>query len=75
MLTLLDDLIGIIHALLCRCFCCRVVEGYGMTETSCLISAMDEGDNLVGHVGSPNPACGKFHFFYSQLILLYFHGD
>lgn len=20
---------------------------------------MDEGDNLSGHVGSPNPACGK----------------
>ncbi|KAJ8768327.1 hypothetical protein K2173_021480 [Erythroxylum novogranatense] len=39
------------------CFGCRVVEGYGMTETSCVISAMDEGDNLIGHVGSPNPAC------------------
>lgn len=34
-------------------------EGYGMTETSCVISAMDDGDNLSGHVGSPNPACGK----------------
>ena len=21
---------------------------------------MDEGDNLNGHVGSPNPACGGF---------------
>ena len=30
-----------------------------MTETSCVISGMDEGDNLTGHVGSPNPACGK----------------
>uniref|UniRef100_A0A2C9WB40 Long-chain-fatty-acid--CoA ligase n=1 Tax=Manihot esculenta TaxID=3983 RepID=A0A2C9WB40_MANES len=39
------------------CFSCRVVEGYGMTETSCLISSIDEGDNLIGHVGSPNPAC------------------
>ncbi|KAI4342756.1 hypothetical protein MLD38_027341 [Melastoma candidum] len=39
------------------CFGCRVVEGYGMTETSCVISAMDEGDNLLGHVGSPSPAC------------------
>lgn len=36
-------------------------EGYGMTETSCVISSMDEGDNLSGHVGSPNPACGKKH--------------
>uniref|UniRef100_A0A7N0V8F0 Long-chain-fatty-acid--CoA ligase n=1 Tax=Kalanchoe fedtschenkoi TaxID=63787 RepID=A0A7N0V8F0_KALFE len=39
------------------CFGCRVTEGYGMTETSCVISTMDEGDNLTGHVGSPNPAC------------------
>lgn len=30
-----------------------------MTETSCVISCMDDGDNLTGHVGSPNPACGK----------------
>ncbi|KAJ4833764.1 Long chain acyl-CoA synthetase 6, peroxisomal [Turnera subulata] len=39
------------------CFGGRVSEGYGMTETSCVITYMDEGDNLVGHVGSPNPAC------------------
>ncbi|KAE8679943.1 Long chain acyl-CoA synthetase 7, peroxisomal [Hibiscus syriacus] len=39
------------------CFGGRVVEGYGMTETSCVISSMDEGDNLSGHIGSPNPAC------------------
>ncbi|XP_044486934.1 long chain acyl-CoA synthetase 6, peroxisomal-like [Mangifera indica] len=39
------------------CFGGRVTEGYGMTETSCAISAMDEGDNLTGHVGSPSPAC------------------
>lgn len=42
-----------------RCFGCQVLEGYGMTETSCVISCMDEGDTLSGHVGSPNPACGK----------------
>lgn len=30
-----------------------------MTETSCVISSMDEDDNLSGHVGSPNPACGE----------------
>ncbi|VFQ69099.1 unnamed protein product [Cuscuta campestris] len=41
------------------CFGCRVAEGYGMTETSCVISSMDDGDTLIGHVGSPNPACGK----------------
>uniref|UniRef100_A0A5B7AF08 Long-chain-fatty-acid--CoA ligase n=1 Tax=Davidia involucrata TaxID=16924 RepID=A0A5B7AF08_DAVIN len=39
------------------CFGCPVIEGYGMTETSCVISIMDEADNLSGHVGSPNPAC------------------
>ncbi|KAK4802402.1 hypothetical protein SAY86_000605 [Trapa natans] len=39
------------------CFGCQVLEGYGMTETSCVISCTDEGDNLSGHVGSPNPAC------------------
>lgn len=39
------------------CFGCQVIEGYGMTETSCVITSMDEGDSLSGHVGSPNPAC------------------
>lgn len=39
------------------CFGGEVNEGYGMTETSCVISAMDSGDNLSGHVGSPSPAC------------------
>ncbi|KAK4378964.1 hypothetical protein RND71_000826 [Anisodus tanguticus] len=39
------------------CFGCLVMEGYGMTETSCVISSMDDSDNLTGHVGSPNPAC------------------
>ncbi|PON76407.1 2,3-dihydroxybenzoate-AMP ligase [Parasponia andersonii] len=39
------------------CFGCEVIEGYGMTETSCVISIMDEGDTLSGHVGSPSAAC------------------
>ncbi|XVF06090.1 hypothetical protein REPUB_Repub06bG0018300 [Reevesia pubescens] len=39
------------------CFGCLVLEGYGMTETSCIITLMDEGDNLTGHVGSPISAC------------------
>ncbi|XP_073147333.1 long chain acyl-CoA synthetase 6, peroxisomal-like isoform X1 [Henckelia pumila] len=39
------------------CFGCQVIEGYGMTETSCVISSMQEDDNLTDHVGSPNPAC------------------
>jgi len=39
------------------CFGGEIFEGYGMTETSCVISTMDIGDKLIGHVGSPNPAC------------------
>ncbi|KAL3516085.1 hypothetical protein ACH5RR_022987 [Cinchona calisaya] len=39
------------------CFGCRVMEGYGMTETSCVISSMDEVDKSIGHVGCPNPSC------------------
>uniref|UniRef100_A0A2K1YR65 Long-chain-fatty-acid--CoA ligase n=1 Tax=Populus trichocarpa TaxID=3694 RepID=A0A2K1YR65_POPTR len=39
------------------CFGGRIIEGYGMTETTSPISSMDEGDNLNGHVGSPSPAC------------------
>ncbi|RWR95381.1 AMP-dependent synthetase/ligase [Cinnamomum micranthum f. kanehirae] len=39
------------------CFSVNIIEGYGMTESSCIISAMDDGDKLSGHVGSPNPAC------------------
>ncbi|EPS73036.1 hypothetical protein M569_01718, partial [Genlisea aurea] len=39
------------------CFGCQVIEGYGMTETSCVITSIDSGDYLTGHVGSPNPAC------------------
>ncbi|XP_062177485.1 long chain acyl-CoA synthetase 6, peroxisomal-like [Alnus glutinosa] len=39
------------------CFGGHVTEGYGMTETSCVISGIDEGDYLSGHVGSPNPSC------------------
>ncbi|XP_057958856.1 long chain acyl-CoA synthetase 6, peroxisomal-like [Malania oleifera] len=39
------------------CFGCPVIEGYGMTETSCIISSMSQSDNLSGHVGAPNSAC------------------
>ncbi|KAK9691893.1 hypothetical protein RND81_09G226900 [Saponaria officinalis] len=39
------------------CFGCQVIEGYGMTESSCAITSMEPGDILSGHVGSPNPAC------------------
>ncbi|CAL5036206.1 unnamed protein product [Urochloa decumbens] len=39
------------------CFGGEVLEGYGMTETSCIISAMDVGDRSIGHVGSPIASC------------------
>ncbi|KAD0994762.1 hypothetical protein R6Q59_031986 [Mikania micrantha] len=39
------------------CFGCPVIEGYGMTETACVITIMDDSDNLSGHVGCPNPSC------------------
>ncbi|TVU50843.1 hypothetical protein EJB05_02234 [Eragrostis curvula] len=39
------------------CFGGEILEGYGMTETSCVISTMDIGDKSIGHVGSPNPSC------------------
>ncbi|EPS66319.1 hypothetical protein M569_08457, partial [Genlisea aurea] len=38
------------------CFGCDLVEGYGMTETSCVVTSTDIGDHSTGHVGSPNPA-------------------
>lgn len=39
------------------CFGCQVTEGYGMTESSCVITNCDKDDLTSGHVGSPNPAC------------------
>ncbi|KAJ7515816.1 hypothetical protein O6H91_22G028900 [Diphasiastrum complanatum] len=39
------------------CFGGNVSEGYGMTETACVITSCREGDPLSGHVGAPNPAC------------------
>ncbi|EFN52377.1 hypothetical protein CHLNCDRAFT_32504 [Chlorella variabilis] len=39
------------------CFGATVIEGYGMTESSCLISMTPPGDPRAGHVGPPSPAC------------------
>ncbi|KAL1806552.1 long chain acyl-CoA synthetase 6, peroxisomal isoform X2 [Daucus carota subsp. sativus] len=35
----------------------QVVEGYGMTETACAITALDKDDVSIGHVGAPSPSC------------------
>jgi long-chain acyl-CoA synthetase len=37
------------------CFGCHVLEGYGMTETSCTISITRTDDPTIGHVGAPLP--------------------
>ena len=35
------------------CFCCPVLEGYGLTETSGAASITDPKDPVAGHVGGP----------------------
>ena len=39
------------------CFGGVVFEGYGMTESACVISKTHEKDFTCGHVGSPVPCC------------------
>jgi long-subunit acyl-CoA synthetase (AMP-forming) len=50
-----------------RCFGGEILEGYGMAETSCVISTMDIGDRSIGHVGSPNPSCSKLLVFKDRI--------
>jgi len=35
------------------CFCCKVIQGYGLTETCAAATASDINDWKVGHVGPP----------------------
>lgn len=43
-----------------------------MTETACVISALDKDDISIGHVGAPSPSCGWLHFsFHVVLIFSY----
>uniref|UniRef100_A0A6B2KZY9 Long-chain-fatty-acid--CoA ligase n=1 Tax=Arcella intermedia TaxID=1963864 RepID=A0A6B2KZY9_9EUKA len=35
------------------CFCCKVVQGYGLTESTALTTVSDVDDINVGHVGAP----------------------
>ncbi|KAH7971731.1 hypothetical protein HPB52_002388 [Rhipicephalus sanguineus] len=39
------------------CLNCPVVEGYGLSETSCVTTAMDRRDTSTGRVGPPLPGC------------------
>ncbi|KAH7941340.1 hypothetical protein HPB49_012401 [Dermacentor silvarum] len=39
------------------CLNCAVVEGYGLSETSCVTTVMDRRDTSTGRVGSPLPGC------------------
>lgn len=39
------------------CFCCPLLEGYGLTETSGATSVTDAKDPLAGHVGGPLEIC------------------
>jgi long-chain acyl-CoA synthetase len=41
------------------CFCCPILEGYGLTETSGASSITVEEDPIAGHVGGPIK-CVKF---------------
>ena len=41
------------------CFCCPIIEGYGLTETSGGSSITWANDPVVGHVGGPLP-CVKW---------------
>ena len=35
------------------CFCCPIMEGYGLTESAAGSAVMDVHDTITGHVGGP----------------------
>lgn len=39
------------------CFCCPILEGYGLTETSAASTLSHEDDPVSGHVGGPIDCC------------------
>lgn len=39
------------------CFCCPVLEGYGLSETSGAATATKKIDPVIGHVGGPIISC------------------
>ena len=36
------------------CFCCPILEGYGLTESAAGSAVMDVNDTVTGHVGGPS---------------------
>jgi long-chain acyl-CoA synthetase len=37
------------------CFCCPILEAYGLTEVSAGASCTEPNDPIIGHVGGPLP--------------------
>ncbi len=52
------------------CFGATVLEGYGMTETSCVITETQPGDAAAGPAGSHIPCCLKAMRILQALTLL-----
>jgi len=46
-----------VHRFLQVCFCCPVIQGYGMTETTAVVSTVKPFDHRPAHVGPPIPNC------------------
>lgn len=40
-----------------------------MTETACVISALDKDDISIGHVGAPSPSCGGLFFWLYSICI------
>jgi long-chain acyl-CoA synthetase len=55
------------------CFCCPILEGYGLTETSGASSITHEDDPVAGHVGGPL-RCNKYRLR-DVPDMNYFHTD